>query len=82
VVFVNQGKIPVHVFFWVAPTLYDAGAAGVLADDLVFGESDAEACIAKRGNADEGPGEVVHDMTVAGGWRYVLVVELGGGGGG
>ncbi len=63
-------------------TFYDAGATGVLADDLVFGESDAEACIAKRGNADEGPGEVVHDMTVAGGWRYVLVAELGGGGGG
>ena len=46
VVFVNVGKIPVHVFFWVAPTLYDAGATGVLADVLVFGESDAEACIA------------------------------------
>ena len=81
-VFVNEGKIPVQVFFWVAPTFYDAVAAGVLADDLVFGEGDAEACIAKRANADEGPGEVVHDMAVAGGRRYVLVVELGGGGGG
>lgn len=45
-VFVNKGKVPVHVFFGVAPTLYDAGAAGGLADDLVFGEGDAEACIA------------------------------------
>ena len=45
VVFVNEGKVPVHVFFGVAPTLYDAGAAGGLADDLVFGEGDTEACI-------------------------------------
>ncbi len=46
VVFVNEGKVPVHVFFRVAPTLNDAGAAGSLADDLVFGEGDTEACIA------------------------------------
>ncbi len=44
-VFVNEGKVPVHVFFGVAPTFNDAGAAGSLADDFVFSEGDAEACI-------------------------------------
>ena len=33
-------------------------------------------------NAKEGPGKVVHDMTMTGSWRYVLVVDLSGGGGG
>jgi hypothetical protein len=36
-----------------APTFNDAGAAGGLADDLVFGESDAEDCVAKWGDVDE-----------------------------
>ena len=46
VVFVNKGKEPVTAFFGVAPTFNDAGAAGVLADDFMFGEGDTEACIA------------------------------------
>ena len=45
-VFVNKGKEPVTAFFGVAPTFNDAGAAGVLADDFMFGEGDTEACVA------------------------------------
>ena len=45
-VFVNKGKEPVTAFFGVALTFNDAGAAGVLADDFMFGEGDTEACVA------------------------------------
>ncbi len=46
VVFVNEGKKPVTAFFGVVLTFNDAGAAGGLADNFVFGEGDTEACIA------------------------------------
>ena len=45
VVFVNEGKEPVTAFFGVVPTFNDAGAAGGLADDFMFGEGDTEAWV-------------------------------------
>ncbi len=81
-VFVNKGKEPITAFFGVVPTFDDAVAFEVLDDDFLLGEVGTEACIAYWANVNEGPGEVFHGMTMMGGWRYVLVFDLGGGGGG
>ena len=81
-VFVYKGKAPVTAFVGIVSTFNDAVAFGVLGNDVVLGEGDTEACVALWGNANEGPGEVVHDVTMMGGWRYVLVFDLGIGRGG
>ncbi len=54
---VNDGKMPVIGSTGVTPTFKDGGSSLVIGLDVMLGEDDSEAGIAKGGNANQGSGE-------------------------